>query len=208
MSLRIKICGITNADDALAAAAAGADALGFMFFPDSLRFVDRAMAAAIIRELPPFISKVGVFVNPSEEDVRAAAAECGLDALQFHGEEAPSFCRLFQPRKIIKAFRVRDASLLQELNAFQTDAWLLDSYVPGQKGGTGATFNWALACQAKQLGRPIILAGGLNLDNVEEAVRQVQPFALDVSSGVESRPGKKDHAKMAEFIAKARSGAR
>ena len=205
MSLKIKICGITNASDALAAVELGADALGFMLYSGSTRAVDRPLVAAIIRDLPPFIAKVGVFVDADEEQVRAAIEECGLDTLQFHGNESPQFCRLFQPLKTFKAFRIHDASALKALVEYKTDAWLLDSHVPGRPGGTGVTFDWSLARQAKSHGRPIILAGGLSVANVAEAVRQVRPFGLDVSSGVESKPGKKDHSKVADFILRARS---
>ena len=199
MSVRVKICGITNVDDALAAVEAGADALGFMFYAPSPRAVRPGPVAEIIRALPPFIGKVGVFVNPSEEEVLHAIATCGLDAVQFHGHEAPEFCARFGV-KVIKAFRVQDEESLQALPAYQVGAWLLDSFVPGQFGGTGAQFNWDLALAAKKLGRPVILAGGLTPDNAAEAARRVQPFALDVSSGVEAAPGRKDAAKVRAFI--------
>lgn len=199
MRVRVKICGLTNREDALAAVQAGADALGFMFFSGSPRCLTRPHAADIIRTLPPFVARVGVFVNPLEADVRAAIAECGLDTLQFHGEEAPGFCRQFG-LKVIKAFRMRDASSLAELKQFPTEAWLLDSYVPGQRGGTGATFNWDLAAQAVQRQGRVILAGGLTAENVGDAVKRVRPYAVDVSSGVESAPGRKDAGKVAAFI--------
>jgi len=196
---RVKICGLTSSEDALAAVQAGADALGFMFFSGSPRCIPRAHAADIIRGLPPFIAKVGVFVNPADADVHAAIDECGIDTLQFHGEETPAFCRQFG-LKTIKAFRMRDESSLAELKPFATEAWLLDSFVPGQRGGTGATFNWDLAAGAVKLGGRVILAGGLTPDNVAAALRRVQPYALDVSSGVESAPGRKDPAKIRAFL--------
>ena len=204
MRMRIKICGITNLEDALAAVDAGAHALGFMFYDASPRFVTQRAAADIIRALPPFVAKVGVFVNPSRESVVQTIAECGLDTLQFHGDEAPEFCLGFG-LKTIKAFRIRGAESLQALAAFPTDAWLLDSFVAGQLGGTGAQFNWAWAAEAARAApRRIILAGGLTPENVARAVQQVEPYALDVSSGVESKPGKKDAQKMQRFIAAAR----
>ncbi len=206
MSLRIKICGITNSSDALAAVQAGADALGFMFYEPSPRHISLPTAAEIIRELPPFVAAVGVFVDASEDFITRAIEEGGLDTLQFHGNEPPDFCRQFSLRTI-KAFRVRDAGSLQELPRYKTSAWLLDSFVPDKLGGTGAKFNWELACSAKKLGRPIILAGGLTPENIAEAVRLVRPFAVDVSSGVESQPGKKDHAKTRAFILAARQAA-
>ena len=188
----------------MTAVQAGADALGFMLYQGSSRFVTQDQAAQIIRALPPFVSKVGVFVNASQEEVRRAVEKCGLDTLQFHGEEPPEFCLEFQPMKIIKAFRIKDASSLDQFGAFETDAWLLDTYIPGQQGGTGTTFNWELARDAGKSGRPVILAGGLTVKNIGEAVRLVRPYGVDVSSGVESKPGKKDAQKVLQFIGEAR----
>jgi len=204
MPVKVKICGITNAKDALAAVAAGADALGFIFYQPSPRNMPARIAGDIIRELPPFIAKVGVFVNPTETAVREILSACGLDTLQFHGDEPPAFCRRFAPIKVYKAFRIQNRESLQALPAYHTDAWLLDSSVPERHGGTGVKFDWSLAIEAKKLGRPILLAGGLAPENVAEAVRQVCPYAVDVSSGVEAGPGKKDHAKLREFIAAAK----
>lgn len=175
-----------------------------MFYEQSPRNVSIPSVAKIARELPPFVSLVGVFVDPTEELIAEAQVECGLDALQFHGHESPAFCEQFANHKVIKSFRIQDAESLRALPAYQTAAWLLDSYVPGQLGGTGTEFNWDLACEAGKLGRPIILAGGLTARNVAEAVRKVQPYAIDVSSGVESAPGKKDPVKLREFITAAR----
>ena len=203
MIVKVKICGITSAADALAAVDAGADALGFMFYAPSPRNVNFDVAAEIIRQLPPFVAKVGVFVNPAEDEVRRAIAECGLDTLQFHGEETPEFCRRFG-LKTMKAFRVRDAESLRQTDAYANEAWLLDSYVAGQLGGTGARFNWDLATEAAR-GHTVLLAGGLTPENAAEAVRKVRPYGLDVSSGVESAPGRKDAAKVRAFIAAAKS---
>ncbi len=202
MSVKIKICGITSVADALAAAEAGADALGFMFYPPSPRFVGNTAAHEIICELPPFIARVGVFVDPTEEQVRQAIAETGIDALQFHGNEAPEFCRRFGLR-VLKAFRVRDEESIRQTVPFTGETWLLDSYVAGQLGGTGARFNWELATAAARQHR-VILAGGLTPENAAEAVRVVRPYGLDVSSGVESAPGRKDTAKVHAFIAAAK----
>ena len=207
MNVRVKICGITNLEDALAAVDAGADALGFMFYEKSPRKVPVKVAADIMRRLPPFVGKVGVFVNAAEESVRRSFAECGLDTLQFHGDETPEFCGKFSPLKVYKAFRIQTLESLQALPAYKTDAWLLDSFTPDKPGGTGTQFDWDLAIEAKQLGRPIILAGGLTPDNVADALRKVRPFAVDVSSGVESAPGKKDHEKIRDFIAAVRATA-
>jgi phosphoribosylanthranilate isomerase len=199
MSTVVKICGITNAADALAAAGSGADALGLMFYEGSPRHVTVKAAAEIARQLPPSVIKVGVFVNAPEDAVLRAIGECGLNIVQFHGDETPEYCGLF-PVMTIKAFRVRDAGSLKALADYQTDAFLLDAHTPDKLGGTGTTFNWDLAMEAQKLGRPIFLAGGLTPENVAEAVRRVQPYAVDVSSGVEESPGKKDHQKMAAFI--------
>jgi len=203
MSVRVKICGITRVEDAVAAVDSCADALGFMFVEASPRRVTHEQAAEILHELPPFVARVGVFVNPSADEVRAAIAETGIDTLQFHGEETPVFCRQFGLR-VIKAFRVRDAESLKPLADFRSETWLLDSFVAGKHGGTGAVFNWDLAAQAVKEGGRVILAGGLTPDNATDAVRRVRPYALDVSSGVELAPGKKDVSKMRAFIAAAK----
>lgn len=203
MSVKVKICGLTNAADALGAAEAGADLLGFVFYEQSPRHVPVAVAAAITRQVPAFVAKVGVFVDAPEELVRRALSECGLSVLQFHGNETPEFCIQFGVMSM-KAFRVRDAASLDMLPAYHTDAWLLDAYTAGQLGGTGATFNWELAIAARKLGRPVFLAGGLTPENVADAVRRVQPFGVDVSSGVESAPGRKDLQKVRAFITAAK----
>lgn len=186
--------------DAQAAAEAGADAIGLMLWGPSKRFVTNTKAAEIVRSLPPFVSKVGVFVDATAEEVLRAVKEIGLDTIQLHGEETPEFCKQFAPLKVMKAFRVKDASSLVTLTDYNTDAWLLDSYVAGEKGGTGAVFNWDLAVQAKDSGRPIVLAGGLTPENIAEAVHEVWPYGVDVSSGVESAPGKKDAEMIRRFV--------
>jgi phosphoribosylanthranilate isomerase len=199
MSVKVKICGITNTPDALAAAEAGADALGFMFYDKSPRQISIPKAAEVIRQLSPFIIKVGVFVDASEDLVMRAIGDCGLNLLQFHGNEAPEYCTQFGLMSM-KAFRIRDAQSLEALASYPTDAWLLDAFVADKLGGTGERFNWDLAIEAKKAGRPIFLAGGLTPSNVAEAVAKVQPYGVDVSSGVEAEPGRKDHAKVREFI--------
>jgi len=204
MSVKVKICGITNASDALAAVESGADALGFMFYEPSPRRISVPQAVEVIRELPPFIMKVGVFVDAEEDTVMRAIGDCGLTMLQFHGRETPGYCTQFGLMNM-KAFRMRDAESLKELQNYPTDAWLLDAFVADKLGGTGEKFNWELAIEAKKLGRPIFLAGGLTSANVAEAVRTVQPFGVDVSSGVEAAPGKKDHVKVRDFISAAKS---
>jgi len=203
VSVRVKICGITSIDDAQAAVEAGADALGFMFYEPSPRYLTPEEAGAIIRELPDHVARVGVFVDADEPTIRSTSTSAGLDTLQFHGNESPDFCTQFELRTI-KAFRMKDRESLAQLAGYRTDAWLLDSYVQGVPGGTGERFNWDLAVEAKRLGCPILLAGGLTPDNAGEAVDQVAPFGLDVSSGVEAAPGRKDAAKMATLIASAK----
>ncbi len=207
MSVKVKICGITNLADAQQAAEAGADALGFNFYERSPRCIAPAVAGTIIRELPPFVVKVGVFVDAPPERVFEAISQCGLNVVQFHGHEPPEYCTQFGVMTM-KAFRIRDASSLEALSQYATDAWLLDAYTPGQFGGTGERFDWDLAAQAQHFGRPIFLAGGLTPENVAEAVRRVGPYAVDVASGVETSPGRKDPAKVRAFIQAAkRSGA-
>lgn len=203
MTVKVKICGITSLDDALCAADSGADALGFVFHEPSPRFVALEAASRIVQKMPLHIVKVGVFVDAEEQTVLRAIAGCGLNMLQFHGQESPEYCLQFGLMSM-KAFRIKDEASLQELRNYPTDAWLLDSYVADKPGGTGEKFNWELARQAQGLGRPVFLAGGLNPDNVAEAVRLVQPYAVDVSSGVEIRPGKKDHGKVKAFIGAAK----
>jgi phosphoribosylanthranilate isomerase len=174
-----------------------------MFYEPSPRCITPGRAAAIIAKLPTHMAKVGVFVDADEATVRATAATAGLDTLQFHGNESPGYCARFELRTI-KAFRVKDSESLAQLPDYETDAWLLDSYVKSVPGGTGERFNWDLAVEANRLGRPILLAGGLTPENAGEAVGQVAPFGLDVSSGVEAAPGRKDAAKVAAFIASAK----
>jgi phosphoribosylanthranilate isomerase len=204
MAVIVKICGVTNPADGLVIAEAGADALGFVFYYQSPRSVSVEVASAIAKRLPPLLVKVGVFVDAPEELVRQAIGECGLNLLQFHGEESPAYCGQFGLMSM-KAFRMRDAASLKPLPDYPTDAWLLDAYSPEKPGGTGARFNWDLALEAKKLRRPIFLAGGLTPENVAEAVRQVRPYGVDVSSGVEAAPGRKDHAKVREFVRAAKS---
>lgn len=204
MSVKVKICGITSVADAQAAAAAGVDMIGLMFYEGSPRHITLPQAVDISRSLSPFVQRVGVFVNPEEAQVMEAIAACGLNLLQFHGDETPDFCTQFGLMSV-KAVRVRDAASLAALANYQTDAFLLDAYSPAGLGGTGEKFNWDLAIEAQKFGKPIFLAGGLTPENVADAVRKVQPFAVDVSSGVESAPGKKDAAKVRAFIQAAKS---
>ena len=200
---RVKICGITNLEDAIMAVEAGADALGFVFFQRSLRYVSPENAAYIVNRLPPFVQIVGLFVNEELTVVNAIADRCGLDIVQLHGEETPDYCRGIT-RRVIKAFRVKDAFSLDIMAEYHVSGFLLDAWSPTAHGGTGTTFNWDLALHAAAC-RPLILAGGLTPENVAEAVVTVRPYAVDVSSGVESAPGKKDAVLVSRFIGATRS---
>jgi phosphoribosylanthranilate isomerase len=195
--VRIKVCGITNYGDALAAAELGADAIGFVF-TDSPRRISPEGAARIVAELPPFIAKVGVFVDENVDVVRDIAEICGLDTLQFHGSETPEYCRLFG-LQAVKAFRVKDDVNLSELARYGAGPFVLDTHIEGIAGGTGQTFDWNHAAEASVDYR-IILSGGLNPYNVHEAVAKVKPYAVDVSSGIEDSPGRKDIKMLKAFI--------
>jgi len=204
---KIKICGLTNLDDANAAINFGADALGFVFFKESPRYVSPEKAAAIITKLPVFTTTVGVFANENREEILKIVSQTGISVIQLHGEEPPEACLL--TRKVIKGIRVKSLESLEPLKRYQglASAFLLDTYAPHALGGTGQVFNWDIALEAKNFGR-IILAGGLTPENISEAVRMVRPYAVDVSSGVELEKGIKDHQKMKLFIERARSAAR
>jgi len=194
----VKICGITNPEDALAAIALGADALGFVFYTRSPRRVTPEQAAAIVSRLPPFIAKVGVFVDEKLERVQEIMNLCSLDYAQLHGSESPEYCQKLGHRAI-KAFRVNDESILEQLSDYKVVAILLDSYNPDMFGGTGRAFNWEIAARAAR-SNCVILSGGLTPQNVAQAIKIVKPYAVDVSSGVEASQGKKDHAKLKAFI--------
>src|SRR3990172_2375300 len=181
--VKVKICGITNLEDAQAAAEAGADALGFVFYPESPRFIDPGKARAIIARLPVFITSVGVFVDESEDLIRRIIREGGIQVLQFHGSESPMLCTRFR-EKAIKAIRIKDEESINSMQMYNVDTFLLDTHQEGAKGGTGKTFDWKIAEKAKANGR-IILSGGLTPSTVGEAVRRVRPYGVDVSSGVE-----------------------
>jgi phosphoribosylanthranilate isomerase len=197
---RIKICGITRAEDARIAVELGADAIGLVFYASSPRSVGLAQARAIIAAIPPFVTIVGLFVDPAQDQVEAVLRGCSLNLLQFHGDEAPDFCCRFG-LPYIKVARVRaNADLVQYLSSYHAaQGWLLDAYHDQLYGGTGESFDWKLI--PRDLARPVILSGGLTPDNVGAAVRQVRPWAVDVSSGVEAAKGVKDAAKIAAFIA-------
>ncbi|MHB1420692.1 MAG: phosphoribosylanthranilate isomerase [Bacillota bacterium] len=194
---RVKICGIQTLGEALAAIESGANALGFVFAPSSRR-INPERAREIIMELPPFVTRVGVFVDEERYIVQEIASFCRLDVLQFHGDEPPSYTRNFS-QQMVKAFSLKDESVLEEMGKYQVDAYLVDAFVPGRAGGTGRVANWELAARACRENKWVILAGGLNPDNVAEAIRTVQPYAVDVSSGLET-DGRKDTMKIKRFM--------
>jgi len=196
--VRVKICGITSLEDALQAVQAGADALGFVFYEKSPRNLSPEQAASIISELPPFVQAGGLFVNADAGFVNDTADRCRLDLVQLHGGETTEYCEQIR-RRVIKAFRIRDISSLDTVKEYRVAGILLDAYSPRAYGGTGICFDWEIAGSAGDL-CPLILAGGLTPDNIREAVEKVAPYAVDVSSGVESSLGRKDHEKVTEFI--------
>lgn len=199
MRTRVKICGITRIEDALAAVGYGCDAIGLVFYPPSPRYVAPEQARAIAAALPPFVQAVGLFVDATPEEVRAVLAVVRLDLLQFHGDETPEYCRQFGV-PYMKAVRVRPETNLLQYAAVYTDAkaLLLDTYVSGTPGGTGQTFDWAVI--PGDLPKPVVLAGGLDASNVSEAIKQCRPYAVDVSGGVEREKGIKDADKIAAFM--------
>jgi phosphoribosylanthranilate isomerase len=204
--VRIKICGITNSGDALLAAELGAHALGFIFYKKSPRYITPDKARLIIGQLPPLVATVGVFVDEDASQVREIASLAGLDWIQLHGSESPDYCRSLG-RRVIKGFRVKGEEIYAQLTEYQGAAlaFLLDTYKPGTPGGTGETFDWQLAREVRKCG-PIILAGGLTPDNVAEAIKIAQPGAVDVASGVEAAPGKKDPERLRAFFAAVTGG--
>jgi phosphoribosylanthranilate isomerase len=202
--VRVKICGITNLPDALAAIKAGSDALGFVFYQKSPRYISPDKAREIIRQLPQRVRKVGVFVKAQEKTIKSIAKTCALDILQFHGRESPEFCRRFKGYRIIKSFRVKGRLDLRQLRQYEVFAYLFDSFSKAKLGGTGRQFNWKLLKGLSGIKRPVFLSGGLNQQNVQKAVSTVHPMWVDVSSSVEVSPGKKDAAKVKEFIREAK----
>lgn len=197
---QIKICGITNVDDALCALACGVDAIGFIFHPASPRHVAPERAREIIAALPAKLIKVGVFVNRDAEEVARISGECGLDLVQLHGDESPGYCRRFPPERLIKAVSPGTAEELRLLDAYEVRAFLADFREPGRYGGTGKQADWNLAAMLGRK-RPLILAGGLTEENIVDAITAVAPQAVDINSGIELAPGIKDHDRMRRIIA-------
>jgi phosphoribosylanthranilate isomerase len=206
--VKVKICGVTCAQDATWAVNLGADFIGLNFYKDSPRKVSPQNALEIAKEIPPFVATVGVFVNEELKSLVKIAGKLNCQYAQLHGDETVEYCRDLKAAlpaiKIIKAFRVQDETSLAGLAVYNEIAeyYLLDAFVPEVPGGTGATFNWDLAVKAKDSGKPLFLSGGLNPENVQEAIGKVKPFAVDVCSGIERSPKRKDYDKMKDFIAK------
>jgi len=196
--VKIKICGMTSARDAAYAADLGADAVGLIFFKKSPRAVTEAQARKILDGLPPLVHRVGVFVNESAERINRLVDRLKLDRVQLHGEESPAFCKTIRAQ-VFKAVRVQNADSLKGLNRYPVRGFLLDAFHPAHYGGTGEVFDWRLALRAKKAG-PVILAGGLTPENVAEAIERVRPYGVDVCSGVEKRPGRKDYDKLRAFF--------
>ncbi|MFA5059867.1 MAG: phosphoribosylanthranilate isomerase [Candidatus Omnitrophota bacterium] len=197
--VKVKICGITNESDALFACELGAWALGFVFHKKSPRYISPSKAKRIIEALPPFVTPVGVFANLREGAVRDIARFCSLRTLQFHGNETPQYCGRFRDHSVIKAFRVGNDFDISSLSQFKTSGYLFDTFQEDVQGGTGKTFNWDII-KDKKFTRPVILSGGLNPQNVAQAIGEIKPYAVDVSSGVEQTPGKKSGKLLIEFF--------
>ena len=198
--MKVKICGITNIEDALLSADLGADALGFIFVPSSPRHIAPGAARKIIQALPPFVVPVGVVADMPYEDILEIIDQTGIGCIQLHGEETPKQLAKY-PVPVYKSFRVDSGFDLEILRRYKGSAYLLDTKISGKLGGTGKTFDWEIAVKAKEYGR-IILSGGLTPENIVEAVQRVEPYAVDVNSGVEERPGKKDHSKLKSLFKK------
>lgn len=196
---QVKICGITNKEDALCAAKLGAAALGFIFYPPSPRNIKPEDARKIVSAMPAELVKVGVFVNESVDEVKRIVEYCALDMIQLHGDETPVYCREFPAFQVIKAVELKNDADFNHASGYDVAAILVDSRHAGLYGGTGKKANWALACSIKNK-KPLILSGGLSEGNIAEAIREVTPNALDINSGVELMPGEKDHAKLARIF--------
>jgi len=196
--VKVKICGLTNYEDAAAAMDMGADILGFNFYPESPRFITPEKAMEIIKKLPAFVDIAGVFVNDSFDKIRETVSQCQLDWVQLHGDESPQFCQVFLSLnvKTMKALRVRDQADIDRANSFFTDAILLDAFHPERYGGTGLTFDWNII---GHIGKRVFLAGGINPDNAAAAI-ELGVYGIDVCSGIESQPGRKDHKKMKKLF--------
>jgi phosphoribosylanthranilate isomerase len=202
--VRVKFCGIRSLSDALAAARLGVNALGFIFLKGSNRYIEPEKAAEIVSSLPPLVMRVGVFVDQEIAELEDIAGKCRLDIVQLHGEESSKLCAQLRKRyRVIKTFKVKDKAILSKVSDYidVVDAVLLDTFSADTPGGTGKSFDWRVAKELKSFGLPVILSGGLNPENIKTALREVNPYAVDVSSGIEKSPGVKDHELMGKFIA-------
>ena len=197
--IKVKICGIKNLNDAIFAVDYGADAIGFVF-AKSIRKISKEKARAIIRKLPPFVTTVGLFVNETAENIEEASRYCGLDAIQLHGNEPPNIINKLKDIKTIKAFRIQNEKDITPIKKYKPSAILLDGYSENQMGGTGTSFDWKIVKKFKT-SIPIIVAGGLTHLNVSQAIKTIKPYGVDVSSGVETKPGRKDKRLIRKFIA-------
>ena len=204
--VRVKICGMTQLQDVMLAVEQGADAVGFIFYSKSPRSVTMKEARDMIAQLPPFVETVGVFVDETADKVNKTAESCGLDLVQLHGDESPTYCRKIR-RRVIKAFRVKDLQSIKLLEKYPVSGFLLDTFSEEAHGGTGKVFDWNLVHPAKKIG-PVILAGGLTPRNIRQAINQVRPYGVDVCSGVEKEPGIKDPDKVRDFLKNIRSGSK
>jgi len=206
--VKVKICGITNFKDAMASVNSGCDALGFVFYKKSPRYIAPGKARDIIRILPKRVIKIGVFVNAEEKTIKNIAKLCNLDILQFHGDESPNFCKKFGDYKVIKVFRIKDKIDLQDILSYKTFAYLFDTFLKSRAGGTGKKFNWKLLSNIdNKIDCPVFLSGGLNAKNVKEAIKSVRPDWVDVSGSLETSRGKKDSNRVKEFIKAAKEKA-
>lgn len=197
--MRVKICGITNEKDAFAAIEAGADAIGFILYPKSPRYIAPESIWKFSSGFPPFVQRVAVTVNANKEQLDAILEDAEFDAFQLHGDETPEHCSELWPRRLIKALRLQPNTVI-DTESFPVDAFLLDT-PSSEYGGTGKTFDWGLAREFREKSKkPVILSGGLNPENIAQAIEAVHPYAVDVSSGVELAPGRKDHSKLRDFI--------
>lgn len=204
--VKVKICGITNAKDAINAVRAGCDGLGFVFYKKSPRYISPDKAEEIIKLLPRSIVRIGVFANAHKKTIRRIAKLCNLNILQFHGNESPEFCDTFKKYKIIKAFRIKNKIQLSSIKRYKVFAYLFDTFVKSRIGGTGKNFNWELLSRhLKDIKQPIFLSGGLTEKNVKKAIETVKPHWVDVSSSVEIKPGSKDYSKVKNFIKAAKN---
>ncbi len=199
--IRTKICGITRLKDALFSVGCGVDALGFNFYKKSPRYVSPNKAYSIISQLPPFVSSVGLFVNEDYDEILKISDMCGIRTIQLHGDESPDFCGKFDSYRVIKAFRIKDESDLENIKKYDLSGYILDSFSPDLYGGTGLSFDWGLLDKIDFDGN-IIVAGGINPDNIERLLRSVVPYGVDICSGVESSPGVKDDKLLKEIMSK------